>query len=449
MTRYGLIVWIGPVLGLLSVSYAQNNKSSLACEPAPAPSSGNWATSYLARQRQTESAWLTKDEAIRLALGRTVGEIAYATTPAGEVFKDLRKRLGVNVHVQWQILDDAGVKPDVPITLTLKRVPLERVLRLVLEDLSLDLDCVSEIRDGVLVISSAEALGQAMMIRAHCVRDLLPDPPPTTGEADELESEYGRRVSELMTATVDAVYPDSWVQNGGLGTVCFRDGLLVARNTAQVQGAIEALLATLCRVPKHGRAAVPPATDRLPPQDQSIQSVLQRPLATVSYDETPLAVVFDRLRERLDINIHVHWRRLEDAGVERNTPVRMTLKDVSTARVLKQIFDDSTDALLGYRIDDGVLIISTTEYLDERRDTWVYDLRDLAKTDVDRVELTQLIVDAAEPDSWVQNGGLGTLNFVGPRLVVHNSERAHAKLRILIDLLRKHAAGQPARRMQP
>jgi len=378
-----------------------------------------------------------------------VGQITYARTPAGEVLKDLRKRLGVNVHVQWQILDDAGVKPDVPITLTLKHVPLERVLRLVLEDLSVDLDCVFEIREGVLVISSAEALGQAMKIRTHGVRDLLPDPPPTSGQADELESEYGRRVSELVTATVDTVYPDCWTQNGGLGTIGFRDGLLVARNTPRVQRAIEALLATLRRVPKHGRAAAPPATDRLPPQDRNIQSVLQRPLATVSYDNTPLAVVFEQLRERLDINIHVHWRRLENAGVERNTPVRMTLKDVPTARVLKEIFDDSTDALVAYRIDDGVLIISTAYYLDERRDTWVYDLRDLAKADVNRVELTWLIVDVAEPDSWVQNGGLGTLNFVGPRLVVHNSARAHAKLRILIDLLRKHAARQPARRMQP
>jgi hypothetical protein len=402
-----------------------------------------------ARPQQTQSTRLTRDEAIRLALGRTVGHIKYVGTPAAEVLEDLRKRLDVNVHVQWQMLENAGVKPDVPITLALKHVPLQRVLRLVLEDLSLDVDCVFDIRDGVLVISSVEALERPMMIRAHSVRDLLPDPPATSGQADELESEYGRRVSELVTATVDAVYPDSWAQNGGLGSIGFRDGLLVARNTPRVQRAIEALLATLRRVPKHGRAAAPPATDRPPPQDRNIQSVLQRPLAIVSYDNTPLAVVFDQLRERLDINIHVHWRRLENAGVEHNTPVRMTLKDVPTARVLKQIFDDSTDGLLGYRIDDGVLIISTAEYLDERYDTWAYDLGDLATADVNRIELTQLIVDVAEPDSWVQNGGLGTLNFIGPRLVVHNSERAHTKLCILIDLLRKHAAGKPAQQVQP
>jgi hypothetical protein len=55
-------------------------------------------------------------------------------------------------------------------------------------------------------------------------------------------------------------------------------------------------------------------------------------------------------------------------------------------------------------------------------------------------QLEQLLVWCVEPDSWAQNGGLGTLDFLGGMLVVRQSRSVHRETEALLNALLKAGA---------
>jgi len=93
-------------------------------------------------------------------LKRKIAKVEFNKTPLSEVFKQLRDETGINIAVHWLYLKGAGVDMKKTIGLSLTGGSLEKVLRGVLEAAAggkLGL----EIQDGVLVVSSREALAAA------------------------------------------------------------------------------------------------------------------------------------------------------------------------------------------------------------------------------------------------------------------------------------------------
>src|SRR5439155_3600438 len=113
--------------------------------------------------------------------------------------------------------------------------------------------------------------------------------------------------------------------------------------------------------------------------DQATQAQLDRKLPELKFDAIPFADVIDFLRDVTGANIEVRWRTLEAAGIDRNTPVTIRLRDVRFSKALSSILGDvgGGTVKIGYTVGEGVITISTEEELSKDTLTRVYDIRDL------------------------------------------------------------------------
>jgi hypothetical protein len=173
---------------------------------------------------------------------------------------------------------------------------------------------------------------------------------------------------------------------------------------------------------------------------------------------------------------------LEDAGIERDKPITMNFRGLRLSQVLWMIMKEAggTDLPLAYRASGRILTISTEEDLGKEMVIRVYDVSDLlvraqrfrsapqldlaqagqqsgqggnqnifggsggggtrnddednrgtgnrGEDDTDINELINLIVQTVEPDSWTDNGGLGTIQAFRNLLVVRNNILVHQAL---------------------
>ena len=224
-----------------------------------------------------------------------------------------------------------------------------------------------------------------------------------------------------------------------------------------------------------------------PGRTASTLELLNQRLPEVMFEELPLEQVMEFIADFTQMNVVVRWQILEDAGIERDKAITIKVRNVRLRQVLWLIMNEAggTDLRLAYRASGNMLVLSTEEDLGQEMLVKVYDVSDLlvrpprfanalqldatqalqqaaqggqggqggggggggqglfggqgggqqSQRDDERdgagagmQELLQLIVDTVEPDSWVQNGGLGTIQPFGNVLVVRNSILVHQRL---------------------
>ena len=157
-------------------------------------------------------------------------------------------------HVERTRLDETGVDAGtVSVTVDLKDVPIEMVLRLVLRqhDLAYMLD------HGVVIVTTPAEVKQSLEIRVYSVGDLVqppskpaavefhPDRPSYPGPAGgALGAALGAssHVAELMDLITSTVEPTSWDEVGGAATIRDYRGALVIAQTYQGHHKVEKLL---------------------------------------------------------------------------------------------------------------------------------------------------------------------------------------------------------------
>jgi hypothetical protein len=97
----------------------------------------------------------------------------YAETPLKELLDDLRERTGIQMYLNSKaIRNEVEEALGFPITISLKQVRLDMVLDLVLEQAG-DHNLAYVERDGILIISTSEALSGASEVKVYNCRDLL------------------------------------------------------------------------------------------------------------------------------------------------------------------------------------------------------------------------------------------------------------------------------------
>lgn len=157
---------------------------------------------------------------------------------------------------------------------------------------------------------------------------------------------------------------------------------------------------------KKAEAAKKPAAEAVAtPGDATAE--IEKQLATVgevAYLDTTLAdIVHDlELRYRVDIDLDTEALASEGKGAE--STCSLQLKNVTLQSVLNRLLNQH--GLAWTVADEGILI--TTKAGDEARTSaHVYSVADLADDDgnVDYEELTEMLVQSVEPDSWRSNGG--------------------------------------------
>jgi hypothetical protein len=231
-----------------------------------------------------------EDQRIEAALQKTVPDVRFESLPFGQVLQFFAEVSQANIHTDWQGFADAGIERDKPITINLRNLPLERVLRVVLDTAGGYVRLGYEVRDGVLLIATQEQLDQDLITRVYPVRDLLvamalklqreqtvAKSAPAAGIlASELakatDAEYREQLAKrsmtatqptsVPTAEVDeafvaqaeqelqellrlTVLPDSWRENGGYGTARIYNGALAVRQWRRAQREVERFLADL------------------------------------------------------------------------------------------------------------------------------------------------------------------------------------------------------------
>ena len=237
------------------------------------------------------------------------------------------------------------------------------------------------------------------------------------------------------------------------------------------------------------------------PMDRTVDKRLGENDPKISASQIPFENVIDLLRNQTGLNIVVNWSALAAAGVEKTSPVSLTLRDVPFKKVLQIVLQQvqgGGSTQLGYSVDQGVITISTNDQLAQQKVVRVYDIQDLlvkapnfsnfpqfnlqsatqnTNTSVSSGsagsannqgnlfgggaggagsaqstttskkamvrEITKLIENTVDRNTWVDNGGtVGTIREISGQLVVSQTPAAQQKITSLLQQLRESRAIQ-------
>jgi hypothetical protein len=211
------------------------------------------------------------------------------------------------------------------------------------------------------------------------------------------------------------------------------------------------------------------------------------------FSEKPLRDVAKQLSDQAGINIYVDAKRLEEGGVNGDTPITMSFRDIRMRTFLDLMLGELE---LTYVVKDDVLIFTTQEHAEipSMMIARVYDCRELlalprppgsvrpkASRDAggffsvqdvpptkslpdtggvssahddtpqseiaDSENLIDVITTIVDPESWVDVGGPGAIAEYKGLLTVATTEETHQKVERLLNMLHE-AAGLKEQRVR-
>lgn len=167
-------------------------------------------------KRRSPLAKLTEiEKAILEALKKPV-RVDYNMDTFQSVIDDLSKKLGQNILLDKQALDEANVPYDTPITLRFnKPVSARTALKRVLADVGL----TYVIRKETIEVTSLARAREMMTVRTYYIGDLMgvvsPMLPAVVNQFQMIQA-IGTIISQIQ-----GIEPDSWEGRGGAGSVTF------------------------------------------------------------------------------------------------------------------------------------------------------------------------------------------------------------------------------------
>jgi len=212
---------------------------------------------------------------------------------------------------------------------------------------------------------------------------------------------------------------------------------------------------------------------------------LREPIS-IEFNGNELATVLDFLRKVTGTEIIAQWRKLEEVGITRDTPITIRLSNVPAEKALELILQDLSDDLfsLDFVVDEGVIIIATETFLAEQKsELRTYDISDLlveipdfddapefdlnqtigdndggggdifsgvddTGDDADTLDSTaveELLRNSVAPGDWQQHGGqFFSMRTLNTTLIVRTTDKYHREIVSLLSMLREQRALQIA-----
>ncbi len=212
-------------------------------------------------------------------LNQMIPDVSFQDTPFDQVISWLQDLTKLNITTRWQILKDAGVAEDKPITLSAHNLPLTQVLWLIMNEAGgTDLKLAYRAAGRLLILSTADDLNKEMITKVYDVADLLINVPQAVNtpmfdvtqgmgqngggvggagggmaggmfqQGSQMQGQQGGygstngttdqeanpKLDKLVNLIRDTIEPDSWRENGGSGTISPYQKLIVVRNTLLV-----------------------------------------------------------------------------------------------------------------------------------------------------------------------------------------------------------------------
>lgn len=114
--------------------------------------------------------------------------------------------------------------------------------------------------------------------------------------------------------------------------------------------------------------------------------ILSDRIPEIRFDDTPLDQAIESLAGLAKTNIVVQWRRLEEYGIKRDTPITLNIRNLRLSQVLWLIMNQSplSEAKLAYRADSDMILLSTDDDLGQEMLVRVYDVQELLQSRLSR-----------------------------------------------------------------
>ncbi len=151
-----------------------------------------------------------------------------------------------------------------------------------------------------------------------------------------------------------------------------------------------------------------------------------------NFADTPLTDVVEYLATRHKITIKLDVKRLAESGVETDSPITLSLSDVTLEETLHLLLQPLS---LGWRVDGDIVIVSTIEALLETYSARHYDLTRALHVGHSLESIKRALIETG-PLGWEQDGsGRGTITTFNDTLIIRQSYAAHREIsRILAAL---------------
>ncbi len=214
-----------------------------------------------------------------------------------------------------------------------------------------------------------------------------------------------------------------------------------------------------------------------------VRALLQKQVEGVDWEERTLADVVDWLKanstEHGKVNVVVRWRALEMESIDQDSAVTLSMEYTTVKDVLDEVLAQLSDIdPLTYLGEGNKLTISTTSNFNRKLYTRAYDIADIMvkiknfsgspqieidqqqqggggggasgqvnvqsifqgggggggnddedegeEEEEERAEdIMEFVRTIVEPDTWQENGGLGTMAVLNKQLVVRNTLTVH------------------------
>ncbi len=198
----------------------------------------DWKEITALRSRFNVAAGLESeaDRRVRERLKETIREVDFDDIELEDVIQFLRDISGVSIHMKYSALNAAGITKATTVNVHLQEVTLEKVLRVVLEDVGAAAPLGYVVDGGVISIATDDDLATKTIVRVYDVRDLILTKSRSVGRQ--------ALVDNLIDMFKVTVAPDSWQNVNEVGIAEMGDQLVITQ-TGENHEKIVDLLAQL------------------------------------------------------------------------------------------------------------------------------------------------------------------------------------------------------------
>lgn len=182
----------------------------------------------------------------------------YSDAPLEQAFGEISAEYNIPIQLDRAALEDVGLGPDEPVTISLHGISLKSALNHLLRQHTL----TYVIQDEVLLITTPVVAEEQLMICLYDIRDLVGQP-----NADGPDN--------LIDTILSCIAPDTWADGGGTCEIRpVQPGLLAISQTQAVHEEIRALIQVIREMNKQAKpaaAALPAAPARVVTRNYVLQ----------------------------------------------------------------------------------------------------------------------------------------------------------------------------------
>ncbi len=334
--------------------------------------------------------------------------LKYANVPLADVAKSIGDMTGVNVLLDLQALQEAGVDGATKVDFEAPQLPLRTALNFLLQQMDLAYEPTD---DNIIWVTTESRAKNTTTVKVYDMQDLAA--PKSTLRRGEGDFDW------LIDVITSCVAPTAWSAAGGSGSIASFGNALVVHQTPDIQEQVAALLVALRTArdhPEENRNGVPAVDIKVSSEDAKAAQGLQA-RHDFQFQATPLGEVAKQV-SKLGVPVMLDIKALTEASMDATTPITFSAKNISIARMFASVLAPLD---LQCIVDHGVALTTTKAIAKEKDINVVYpvgDLIDAAKSDAGAADpygkLIKAITANVMATSWAKTDGSANIASAPP-----------------------------------